>query len=349
MKFFAYLLFPLLVITSFVKANDFRQTPYETSAKINVKNTILAKVEGIPISAYDVMKKLNITFDRTFPDLIDSTNARYQFYMTGWQQMLDEIINNKLIILDDDKKELKLQDSEIREEMEARYGPNVLLKIQSLKMTYDEALKNTKEEMILQRMMYYFIKSKADQKLTPSSIRNAYRLYCNNNPAQEIYSYNMISIRSKNDNVLKKASENIIKLLKEKDIDPKDIETDLKALEKTYQGCSINVSELYKESSTKLAPSHQKVLTQLEKNTYSELISQTSRLNNQKVNRIFYLKDLEKIDLKSFDEMSKQIKDELLQSYLVSESEIYFTKLKKQYHVEKNQNITKDFMPFILE
>lgn len=348
MKFFLYILTPLLLITSFVKANDFMR-PFGNSAKITVKNTILAKVEDMPISAYDVMKKLDIVYNRSFPDQIDATTSRYQFYISGWPQILDEIINNKLILLDANKKELKLQDAEVREEMEARYGPNILLKLQTLNLTYDETLKNTKEEMVIQRMMYYFIKSKADQKLTPSAIRNAYRLYCNENPSQDIYSYHVVSIRSKDENISKNASQSVLNILKEKNADPKDLENTLKDLEKDYKGCNISVSQLYKQSSKDLALSHQKTLSNLEKNTFSNIISQTSRLNNQRVNRIFYLKDLEKIDLKTFDEMSKQLKDDLLQSFLIAESESYFSKLKTQYHVEKNQYISKDFMPFTLE
>ncbi|NGX36086.1 MAG: hypothetical protein K1000chlam1_00923 [Candidatus Anoxychlamydiales bacterium] len=349
MKFFLYILTPLLLITSFAKADNFMKPPFESSAKINVKNTILAKVEDIPISAYDVMKKLDLVFNRSFPDLVDSATSRYQFYVSGWPQMLDEIINNKLMVLDATKKELKLQDAELREEMEARFGPNILLKLQTLGLTYDEAMINTKEEMIIQRMVYYFVKSKADQKLTPSAIRNAYRLYCNENPAHKIYSYHVISIRSKDENISKKASQNVLTILKEKDIDTKDFETTFKGLEKDYKGCTINTSKLFKQSSKDLAPSHQKTLSNLEKNTFSESISQTSRFNNQKVDRIFYLKDLEEIDLKTFDEMSKQLKDDLLQTYLITESQEYFSKLKNQYHVEKNQHISKDFMPFILE
>jgi len=349
MKIYPYILASLIFISSFVYAQPSYNPAFEMNANINTKNTILAKVADKAITAYDVKKRLDIFFNRSFPDLIESTTARYQYYISGWQHTLDDMINNQLMLIDAEKKELKITDGELREEIETRYGPNVMINLEKINLTYEEALKATKEEMILQRMMYYFIKAKADQKITPSAIRNAYRLYCNENPPQQIWSYHVISIRSDDDKLSSEIAQKTLALLKEKNTNPKELEELIKELEKDSKNCKINLSKLYSVNNKEISSSQQKILSSLEKNSYSDIVCQTSRSTKKKINRIFYLKDYEKKETESFVEMSSKLKDQLLNTTLLEESDKYFAKLKNQYHVEKNPNISKDFVPFVIE
>ena len=50
--------------------------------KLEVQNTILYTVNGKTISAIDVIKKMNTWMYQSYPDLYESSMARYQFYLT---------------------------------------------------------------------------------------------------------------------------------------------------------------------------------------------------------------------------------------------------------------------------
>ncbi|NGX63336.1 MAG: Chaperone SurA [Candidatus Anoxychlamydiales bacterium] len=347
MKIFTKILVSLLVCFSFASANNF-MNPQMDNAQISVNNTVLAKVDSKAITALDIKKKLDIAFERSFSDLVDSNSARFQFYQTGWKQILDEVINNELILADAEKREFKITDAELSEEMENRFGPNIMSNLQKFNLSYEDAQKMLSEEMIIQRMMYYFVKAKADQVVTPVAIRNSYRLYIKENPAKQILSYHVISIRCDDKALAKKFAEKAHTLLKEKNIDPKDLENDLKDLEKSYKNSSISVSNLYKLDSKDIAISQRKVLLELEKNTYSGISSQVSRINNKEVHRIFYLKDTENIETKTFDEMAQELKNNLMEKHMLQEAEKYFAKLKTQYHVEKFYINSNEFIPFSL-
>jgi len=344
MKFFLYIISSLVAIAGFAQF----EPSYEMKAGIKINNTVLAKVAEKTITTYDVMKRLEINFNRSFPDLLNSVPSRYQFYMTGWQHALDELIDNELILIDSSKKELKISDAEIREEIENKYGPNVATTLQKMGVSHEEAIKTTKEEMIIQRMMYYFIKSKADQKITPSAIKNAYRIFTQENPPKEIWNYKVISIKSNDEKISNEVALKAYNLLKAKNEDPQQFETELKDIEKDNPNLKISISNLYSLTNKEISTSHQKVLSSLQNNSYSEIINQQSK-SNDKIFRIFYLKDFEKKLPPTFDEIYNKLKEELTQKALIEESENYFSKLKKLYHVEKSSFINKDFVPFTIE
>ncbi|NGX49372.1 MAG: hypothetical protein K940chlam5_00970 [Candidatus Anoxychlamydiales bacterium] len=348
MKFFIKLFIPLIAIAPILNANDFRNSPMEQNANINVNNTVLAKVEDRAITALDVKKKLDIAFERSFTDLIDSKSARFQFYQSGWPQVLDEVINNELVLLDAKKREFTISDAELTEEMENKYGPNIIANLQRVNLTLEEAQKMLSEEMIIHRMLYYFVRSKAEQNVTPNKIKNSFQLYIKENPSQEIYSYNVISVRCDDNKIANLAANKVHLLLKEKNQNPKELEDTLKEIEKEYKNCSINVSNLYKTSSKDLSLSHKNILKDLEKNNFSDISSQVSRINNKQISRIFYLKDLEKIEAKTFDEISNELKTKLVEKELLQVGNNFFNKLKKEYLVE-NKVISKDFCPFTFE
>ncbi len=198
--------------------------------------------------------------------------------------------------------------------------------------------------MIMQRMMWYFVRSKAEQQITPERIRNAYRLYCKKNPAEEFYSYNTITIRSKDEKLGKELADTASLLFTNKQ-DPQELKEELEALEKKNKPAKISLSKLYESKSSDMLSSYISILSKLDLNTYSDVICQNTR-SNQKVHRIFYLKDYNKKEIPLFRDMAKKLKDELLQKALVTESVKYFEKLKREHLVDINKNLSNDFVPF---
>ncbi len=319
-----------------------------TQDNINVNNIILAKVEDNTISVMDLTKKMDLAYRRAYPDLINSAPSRYQFYSSSWKYVLDEIINTELVLADSKTKELQISDGEIREDLERRFGPNIMLSINQLNLTYDEAWKIVKNDLIVQRMTWFYVHAKALNNVTPQIIRQAYRLYCIDNPPLEQWSYQVISIRSNDEKIGKELAEKTFILLKNEKDSPLTFNEKLKEIEKDYENSTINISNLYEVENKKLADSHKSILQNLDKKSYSNIITQTSRVDNKTVHRIFYLNDYIKNELPSFEEMSNNLKNELLEKSVAEESKSYYDKLRQKFHFEEN-SLPEDFQPFSFE
>src|SRR5580658_6057552 len=96
-KFFAFS-FILFLFSSYLyalKNEPLFQMNHE-EPKIFVNNRILAKLNGKPISTYDLMKKMDLTFYREYPQYTSSTDARFQFYQMSWRYVLEEMIDKAL-------------------------------------------------------------------------------------------------------------------------------------------------------------------------------------------------------------------------------------------------------------
>ena len=67
-----------------------------------------------------------------------------------------EMIDGELILADAADKEIKLTDGEVREEIERRFGPSVSVTLDKIGLTQEEAWRLVKNEMIVQRMNWWF-------------------------------------------------------------------------------------------------------------------------------------------------------------------------------------------------
>lgn len=154
-------------------------TPIEMGdgGAILVHNAILAKINDEPISVLDVKKRLDMVFYRSYPHLVGSTQARLQFYQTQWRAALIEMIDQQLMLADAEEKKVPLSDGEIREEMESRFGPNIMLTLDKMGLGYEETWKMVKNDLIVQRMSWWFIHAKAMSQVTPQDIRASFHLY----------------------------------------------------------------------------------------------------------------------------------------------------------------------------
>ncbi len=317
--------------------------------KININNAILAKVNGKTISVLDVAKKMDLIFHQLYPDL-NTKVAKYQFYNASWKHVLKEMINTHLIVAEAESKEIKINEGEIREEMEQRFGPNVLLTLENIGVSYNEAFEMTKTEMIVKRMMWYFVHAKAMSKITPDLIRQNYRTYCHNNPSLDEWEYKVISIKSPNKNLEEEMSKKTYDLAKNSP-DINTLEEKLKNFEKLHPDCTLQISATFKRNSKELSAAHKDVLSALKEDSYSLPVAQLSK-DNEKTHKIFYLKKHEHKPAPTFDELSLKIKDEILQKMVSEETHSYFKKLQKFYGFDESSlknMIPENFQPFSLE
>ena len=248
-----------LLTTTFLAA-EIPSMPMADNHKIGVQNTILAKVNGTSISMIDVKKKMDLVFHQHYPHLMNSNQARFQFYEASWRHVLMEMIDNELILADAADKEVKLTDAEVREEIENRFGPNVMTTLDKIGVTYDEAWKMVRNELIVRRMTWWFIHSKAMAKVTPQEIRQAYRLHLKENPPYCDWKYRVLTIRGENLNAI---SEELYQQVLALGQSPESIQSLLQEFEKSHPGVSITLSTEYQAKDAELAETHRAALQDL--------------------------------------------------------------------------------------
>lgn len=340
--------FFLLAISLSAFALEMPKVDFSQAPKISMQNTILAKVNGTTISMMDVKKKMDLLFHQSYPQLADSNQARFQFYEVSWRRVLMELIDHELILADAGEKEVKLTDGEVREEMESRFGPNVMLTLDKIGVTYDETWKMVRKDLLVQRMSWWFIQARAMQNITPQDIRQAYRLYLKENPAYQEWTYRVISIRA--DQPEEALSQEIHRFLLNHGQSPELLADELKKLE--APGVSIQLSQEYIAADKDLSDAHRAALAALSPGNYSVPSFQMSRVDKKAVYRIFYLVGKSDHPAPSFESLSNQLRNDLLQKAVAQESSHYIQKLRKHYGFDEThlkQTVPDDLHPFSLE
>ena len=318
---------PFIIAFSLMSAPT--DIPYPDHLNITVQNTILAKVHTHPISMMDVKKKMDLVFHQFYPQLADSNQARFQFYTTGWKRVLTELIDQELILADAEDKGIKITDGEIREELENRFGPNVTASLEKIGLTYEETWNLIKNEIIVQRMSWWFIHQKAIAKVTPQEIRNGYRLYLKENPAYSEWQYRVLTIKGKDSSsVAKQLQETILH-------ENPSIEALSTFLNDFSSSCQINLSKELTSDDRTLTDAYRKGLELTPIGNYSKPYEVTSR-DQSKVIRIFHLISKQDHPAATFEEISAKIKNELTQKAAAEISAAYLGKLRKNYQFDES-------------
>lgn len=317
---------------------------FSDGKKVAVQNAILAKVNGTTISMLDVKKKMDMLFYQHYANLSHSNNARCQFYERSWRPILMEMIDNELILADAEEKEIKISDAEVRETMESRFGPSVLSTLDKIDLAYDEAWKMLKNELIVQRMSWWFIQSKAIQSVTPQSIRDAYQDFVKEHPPYQELRYRIVSIRGAN---LESQAEKAYQILKESGLSP-----ELMAEKLSEHDPSIQVSAEYTASDLQISESHRAALSSVAEGSFSKPVIQKSRSENISIARIFYLAAKTDHPAPAFQDISSNLRDQLIQKAMAEHSQNYVAKLRKHFGFDAGflkEKLPEDMHPFSLQ
>jgi len=350
MKRLLSILLTLTALISYLPANQVDMEVFEKSFNFTLTNKILAKVNEQTITTVDLMKQLDLFFYRHNPELRKSKGARYQFYMANWQPMLNEMVQRELILADAKEKNISVSDAEVREEMQNRFGPNILENLAMVDLSYQDAREITRKQMTVERMKWHFVNHKALQKITPERIKSAYKTYCETNPPKEKWQYQIISIRSDDEKQANDVANKIEKQLS--DVQLEVLEKKLPAIQEEYSGSSIQLSQLFEMNQEELSKNYKSVLETLSPNTFSCPIKQKSKASNQVVYRIFYLKDHSTETPPTFNEMAKQLKEEMISQELNLATKEYVTRLKQRFNYDNaplQTLITENFQPFLVQ
>jgi len=316
--------------------------------QIIINNRPLAKINGKVISLIDVVKKMDLFLYEYDPNMKLSATERAQFYMGRWSETLEEMICNELVLLDAAQKEITVSDGEVREELEDRFGPNIMSSLDQVGLSYDEAREWIRTEITIRQMMWYKVHSKVLQSITPQVIKNAYQAYLEKNPPVENWTYRVLSVRGKDKQVCEALAEQAYKLLSSEDKTLDDVAGELKEKNETV---TITVSEELSGDTPNISKQHYEAIKTLSTHTYSEPVSQVSRFDKSTVARVFYLDTLKEKLPSDFDSMHDPLKNKLLNESADKEKDAYFDGLKKRYGFDKvspRMPLSDDYQPFTI-
>lgn len=322
--------------------------PFSEGNKINVQNSILAKVNGTTISMIDVKKKMDLLFHQNYAHLESSSQARYQFYETSWRHVLMEMVDHELILADAADREIKVTDAEVREELERRFGPNVMGTLDKVGLTYEEAWRLLKNDLVVQRMTWWFVHSRALEAVKPQEIRQAFKVHLKEHPGETEWHYRVLTIRG--EDLPAKATDFALKV-QEWNQSPESLQLHLKTFEETHPGVSVALSPEYAAKDRELSDAHREALLPLSPGVYSSPLFQKSR-DKKEVCRIFYLSQKTDHPAPTFEEVAPVLKHELLQKASVEVSKNYLEKLRKQYRFDAahlEESLPSDFKPFSIQ
>lgn len=324
----------------------------EDTAQILVNNRILATVNGNAISVIDVMKKMDMMFYKQYPQYTSSIPARFQFYKLSWKHILQDFIDKELIIADSQESKLPISNGDVRQEMEKIFGPNIILNLDKAGLTFDEAWKMTKEELILRRMLHYRVNAKAIRKVTPLKVRTSYEEYAKKNILPEQWHYQVITIRDPDAQNGAGAANLAFQLLSEQHSKIDEVIEKVKNTAPFNDTVKITVSELFQHQEKDMSPAYKTALTLLSEKSYSQPMTQKSRADNSTVFRIFYLQAHVLAGAVPFSEVEDKLKEELIETAMDDETTAYLKKLRDHYHVNQDDVqglIGNGFDPFELK
>jgi len=323
----------------------------QETGHILVNNRILAKVGDRTLSVIDVMKKMDMLLMQGYPDLVHSLPARYQFYSSQWRSTLKQMVHTELMLADAESIELKVTDADVRETMLNKFGPHVMATLDTLNLSYEEAREMIHAELVMQRMTWYRVHSKALQKVHSQDIKSAYLAFCANHPPLEEWKYQVFSVRSTLKEVGAKVAQKAHTLLTEKHQALQDVASLLQEpTPPTEESVSVAVSQEYTANEKTLSAAHKEVLENLSVGSYSTPIAQVSRADQSVVHRIFFLKEYKKSEIPSFEKVFDKLHEELLEQAASEENALYTAKLRERFGYDDKmlEEIPEDFQPFTL-
>lgn len=345
---YMFMIKKILLYSFVIIATLFSHSIY--AADLVVNNRVLARVNGKVFSVIDLMKKMELIFYREFPQYADAPEAKYQFFTTNWRMILDEIIDAELIVANAKDVKLEVSDGDVRQEIERIFGPDVVVNIDKLGMTYDEAFKMLHNDLTVQRMTYGMAHVHALNKVGPQEIRKAWETYNREHPIEEAWDYQVISIRSSNSLEGRAIADMCYKMLSEKEASLDNLQKLLKEKKILTPNTTVTISEAFHRTNKSLSEIHREVLMTMKPGSYSAPTLQGSKgSQKQGVLRIFYVDKYTPQGITPLKDVENKIKNYLLDKAVQDETLAYRKRLRKRFGIDEEylkHTIPENFTPF---
>ncbi|MDP1880873.1 MAG: peptidylprolyl isomerase [Parachlamydiaceae bacterium] len=344
-----------LISISSLKAlgNDSSFLQSRNEPKIFVNNRILAVVNGKPLTTYDLMKKMDLSFYREYPHYTSSVEARYQFYQMAWKHTLEEMIDKELILADAKEMKVEISSGDIRQEMESSFGPNIIGNLDKVGMSYDEAAKIIESDMIIRRMIGGRVHSKAIRQVTPSKIRASYDEFIQDpaNTRSTQWSYQVITIKEPSIEQTEKTAKTTYQLLMN-GLALDDLVDHMKKEKLLDRKGNITVSNLLSNQDQELSKDYKAAMDDLNPGMYSTPFMHKSRATRSTVYRIIFVKDKIPGGTPTYQEIETMLKNRLLDVVIDQETDLYLKKLRDYNHVRQSDieaQLPASYEPFVLK
>jgi hypothetical protein len=300
----------------------------EETYEIIVTNRPLVKINGKTFSVLDVQKKMDLFLKEHHPETLSSNLVTYQFYAQNWRHSLQEMIDNELIKMEAEAYKIQISDGDIRQEMDKRFGPNVVKRLDELKLTFEDAKAMTHDEIVVRNMTWYKVWAKVLHDVTPELVKSERDAYISRLALKDEWTYKMATVRGADETgeIATKAYEILVQA--------GQTSLDSNSKEALPSNVILNVSDPITISSKDLAPEILTVLESLPTQTFSKPIAQKSRSDGSIVYRMFCVTDHKKDLSPRFEEISSKIHETLVQQYGNIQREEYFSKLRKRFFCE---------------
>lgn len=321
--------------------------------KIFINNRILADINGKPISTYDLVKKLDISFYRSYPEYATSVDARFEFYQIMWKIALEQMIDKELMLLDAKDSKIEVSPGDLRQEMEEVFGPNIIVNLEKAGLSYDDAAKQMQEEIIIRRMLGGRVNVKALRTVTPIKIREAYEAYIKDpkNARLTQWRYKVLTAKDRTPERTEALAQAAYQLLLQ-GVPLEKVSEELTKKGVTGRRGKIVVSAEVKHNEKELSKDYLKAISPLETGMISQPFYYKSRTTNTSVCRIICVIERLPGGLPTYKEMEQVLKDQLLDAAIEQETALYVKKLHEHYHIgtkEVLDSLPADYQPFVLK
>jgi hypothetical protein len=331
----------------------FASSKKQEEPKIFINNRILARVNGKPISTFDLMKKMDLAFYRQYPEYASSIEARAQYYDMSWKYVLEDIIDKELILADAQESKIEVSSGDVRQEMEASFGPNIIANLDKTGISFDDASKIMQEEIIIRRMVSGRVHAKALRQVTPIKVRQAYEEFIQNpeNARLTQWSYRIVTIKERHLQKTEETAKAAYQLLME-GVALDQLSSKLKERKLLGRKGKLTVSGIIINNDKEITKDYLEMIVNLDTGMYSQPFAHKSRANNGIVYRILMIQDKIPGGVPSFKEIEGKLKDKLLDQAIDQETETYLQKLRQHYHIlpqDLAAYLPSDYQPFELK
>lgn len=319
--------------------------------KIMVNNRVLASINGKVISVVDVMKKMDMLIYQTYPQYLNVTEARYEFYNAHWKNVLSDLLDRELVLADAEEKNFPVSSGDIREELELIFGPDVMINLDNAGLTHDEAWQMVKADIVIRRMLYLQVRSHIYAQITPVEVRKAYEEHVKNRTGQTECIWQCLTVKSNDSNASMKYAEKLRKLLVDEKVPLVELEAEVEKRGLKSEDVQMTVSQVFRQKQNELAPSLQDLLLKMKTGDFSLPQLVPSRSEQHPVVRIYSVLEVKQDKVPTLQEMDAEIREELTEKLSQAKTLEYFAELRRHFHLSKEQidkELPADFRPFTI-
>lgn len=299
--------------------------PAEKQTEIKADRRMLVRVRNSTLTITDVMRKMDLIFYQQFPHLRSMPKERLKFYETNWRRVLQDLVDRKLIMIFAEENHFEVPHGDVREEMEAIFGPNVLLALYDAKVPFEDAYDMVRQEIMMRRIVSFYVKGAVLASLTPQKVKERYREKYEQTLPQEKIVWHILSLKTPAEIDSKALMEKIVSSLNE------GASTFEKEKETVPENCELILSPLFVTESAQVSPAIKPILDGLETNRWSAPLPAKEMKNGVAKWNAYLVKERKEGEKIPFSNVEDAIREEMAGPLLEEKRVAFMNDLAQKY------------------